>query len=68
MKMCMTFCASSKRANTSDSAKTLTVVWPHGAPSQMQPSLQALKTSGPILDRCFLSSQGSGDLQVTEAA
>lgn len=45
-----------------------TVTWPHGTPSQMQHSLEVLKTYGPILGRCFLSSQGLLDLQVTKAA
>lgn len=40
-----------------------TVTRPHGAPSQMQPSLEVLKTSGCILGRCFLRSQGSVDLR-----
>lgn len=48
--------------------KSLTVAWPHGVPFQMQPSLEAQKTSGHILGRCFLSCQGSVDLQVTEVA
>lgn len=45
-----------------------TVTWPHGAPSQMQRSLEVLKTYGPILGRCILSSQGLLDLQVKKAA